>query len=230
MTSRMIIGRNNMAVVALQQGRHRDALGMLRTATMQLNELYQRGEDDDEKVVMRTGADGKARVSCRSLRSCDIGTSGPAQSSNVDDDCLSMFRRAIVLSRRETSLPVIASSVLYNLGLCEHVIGANLNISRKIVAALKFYKMSYQIIEENRHRCSFGDLLVLAVINNIADVSSTLQDSNKSRRWFKFLARILGVANSNSRSLPALDEADYAFFYMNAMLHDGEMLNVAAAA
>ena len=59
---------------------------------------------------------------------------------------------------------------------------------------------------------------------------SLLQDAEKSKRWFKFLARILGVADAETRITPAVSEADYSFFYINAMLHEGDMLNAAAAA
>jgi hypothetical protein len=142
-----------------------------------------------------------------------------------------MFRRAICLPVQEKRLPVVAAVVLYNLALCEHVLGC-FGASRRVVAALKFYKMSYQIIEENRHDFFLGDLLVLAVINNIADAAAQLHESKKSRRWFKFLARIIRAASaaSDGRILPALAEEDYVFFYINAMLRNHDMINVAPAA
>jgi hypothetical protein len=220
---RLIIGQNNQAVAALEHGRHRDALLLMRAATMELNDLYQQGgavEDDSSR----------RQKSSSPLRSGPVGLE-PGATEGDTDDCSSMFRRAICLSRREKRLPVVAAVVLYNLALCEHVLGC-FGASRRVVAALKFYKMSYQIIEENRQHISFGDLLILALINNIADASSRLHQMRKSRRWFKFLARILGVESSSSdgRIQPSLADEDYVFFYINAMLNNHEMSNAAPAA
>jgi hypothetical protein len=219
---RFIIGQNNQAVAALEQGLHRDALLLMRGATMQLNDLYQQGgaEDDSNMRPKRSSP----------LRSGPVG-SKPGDTEYNADDCSSMFRRAIYLSRREKRLPIVAAVLLYNLAICEHVLGC-FGASRRVAAALKFYKMSYQIIEENRHNFCFGDLLVLALVNNIADASAQLQELRKSRRWFKFLSRMIGAASavSDGRILPALAEDEYVFFYTNAMLYSNDMINAAAAA
>lgn len=217
-----VCNQNNLAVAALRQGCYHDALHMIREATVKMNNLY------------RTAASGD------SVRPGEIKESYPIQSSPVgpmwgepttaDQSGSSIFRRAIVLCNQEDSVPAIASVVLFNLGLCQHLLGTKLNSSSRIDAALKFYKMSYQIIEENRRRYMFGDLLVLAVINNIAESLAQSVEVKHARQWFIFLSQILGVATADEKVMPGLAEDDYVFFYINAMLHQGETLNVAPAA
>ena len=90
--------------------------------------------------------------------------------------------------------------------------------------------MSYQIVEENRKSCLFGDLLVLAVINNIAVCAAQSLELKTSRRWFDFLGRVLEAATSDDGILATLEEDDYLFFSLNVLLHQDIVLIASPAA
>ena len=216
-----VINKNNLAAAALRQGHYRDALVVMREATVTLNSIHRRSD-------IRTRYPVRPMDSFPPIQSSPVGPmhGHPA----IESGSSAMFRRAIILSQQEESVQVISAVVLFNLALCHHLIGTSLNSSGRICSALQFYKMSYQIMEENRHLCIFGDLLVLALINNIAEAWAQVCEVRKAREWFDFLSKILGVESDDQRSLPALDEEDYVFFYMNAMLHHGETMDIAPAA
>ena len=212
----VLVQENNLAVTALSYGYYEEAFRIMREATTKLNRMPPPAEN----------------YFCQQRR-----WSYPIQSSPVGPLCgapeqenASMFRRAILLADQEDNVPVVASVVLFNLALCHHIMGTTFNVSKRIGVALRFYRMAYQIIEENRDFCVFGDLLLLAVINNIAESSAQLYEVKRAKKWFTFLSRILGVAATGGRILPALGEDDYVFFYVNAMLHQGDTLTVSPAA
>lgn len=215
-----VVTKNNMAVAALQQGRQGESTSMMRTALSKLNDIYQEAGTEVEMEI-----DGN-KVTSRPLGSVRVAT---PRSPDTNEPFPPFFRRALILSPEELNKPVIAAVVLYNVALSEHLIGFSLNNSRKIASAHMFYKLAYQIIDENKSKCIFEDLLVLAVINNLGDSCSLLYHTKKSKMWFRRLAQILGMTCGDATMAPALDEDDFMFFYLNAMMNQ-DMSNSASAA
>lgn len=260
-----VIAKNNLAAIALENGRHGEALRLMRDATLKLNDWYAQMPQEDEAAA--TAATTKHVVpqdikAAFPLKSCSVGAPVAQEAGNgehavtraaedPDEACSTMFRRAILLSWHEDNMPVVAAVVLYNLALCEHFLGTRFNSPKRIASALKFYKFAYQLIEDNREACLFGDILILAVINNIADCAAQSSENATSQQWFDFLGRVLGSATAHTpgrgddedaeendseedetdrRILPSLDEDDYLFFSVNALLFQGSALISAPAA
>jgi hypothetical protein len=229
-----VITKNNVAVAAVAQGRQRETTRMMRHTLVKLNGLYQHHlEDKDEVMDMDDDShDGPSKRKRPTMACSHPIRSVPIERLNCSSDAFpSMFQRALLLSPEEENIPVIAAVVLFNLALSEHLVGASYNNSKKIASAYRFYNLAYQTIEEHKTKCPFEDLLVLAVVNNLGDTCSQLWQTKRSGMWFNCLAHILGMAASSSgKILPSIDEDDYMFFYLNSMMHQGNMLSAAPAA
>ena len=148
----------------------------------------------------------------------------PLSADSADETCSFMYRKAIAIHQEEDGLAVVSAVVLYNLALCEHLLGTRFYSPKRIASAFKFYKCAYHIIEENRETGSFGDLLILAVINNIAACAAAGMELATSKRWFDFLGHVLEFTT------PQTADDDYVFFSMNAMLNQAIVLISAPAA
>ena len=260
-----VIAKNNLAAIALENGRHGEALRLMRDATLKLNDWSTQSPQEDQTaatIATRKHEDRQEIKTAFPLKSCPVGLPVAHEAGgqeyaviraaeDPDEACPTMYRRSILLSWQEVNMPVVAAVVLYNLALCEHLLGTRFNSPQRIASALKFYKCAYQLIEDNREASSFGDLLILAVINNIADCAAQSLENTTSQRWFDFLGRVLGTATTHAfggeddqdaeqndveegdtdrRILPTLDEDDYLFFSVNALLFQGSVLISAPAA
>ena len=214
-----VVQNNNFAAMAMVRNCHRETAVLMRRTLVKLNELYEIQESKSEMMMDIDNGDFPAKMPVsQPLQSVVVSTR-----PNVSEDSFpSFFRRALLLSPEEESVPLIAAVVLYNLALSEHLLGSSLNNSKKISSAHRFYSLAYQIIEESKSKCAFEDLLVLAVINNLGDTSSQLYQSKRARKWFHCLGHILGMTCSG-KMMPAIQEDDYMFFYLNVMLHQNDI-------
>ena len=227
-----VIHLNNMAAKELANGRYPEAHLLQRSSLMKLEELYHAREESgtaaNTSAADKRMGENPRRQQSRSLETCS--SQEFASLRDLDQECCGVFRRSILLPEDEENLSVLTAVVLFNLALCEHVMGLLNGITRHLHAALKMYRLSYQIIQDNRDSVSFCDLLVLAVINNIAECASQNMEAMMAKQWFDFLGRILGVDRPEIQNMTTLGEKDYSFFFTNAVVQHGSVLLSAPAA
>lgn len=149
----------------------------------------------------------------------------PFACSNCDTEkaTLSIYDRALFVAPDETDTEVLSSVVLFNLGLINNIRGIRRGRSKSFRKALRFYKMSCDVLVQGRKEHSAVGLLLLAIFNNTAHVYAYLLDVEKTRQCLECLRDIL------SNAFEASDD-EYLIFYMNSLMTPGRAISLAPAA
>jgi hypothetical protein len=148
---------------------------------------------------------------------------------------LPLYNRALVVSytaEREE----IAAVVLFNLALIHHIRGITLRRPDHIEKALKIYELAIKILQ--RHDGSMeelliDELLVLAIFFNLGHAQTQLFCNAEAVSSFDFLRHVLRKydnTNAGNHGTYALQDDDLYFFFLNAVIVQGERLTLAPAA
>lgn len=148
----------------------------------------------------------------------------------------------------------LGSIVTYNMALASHRLGVKKGMTSSLLKALHLYKISYHIIHEyvedecNREQHNAAEdhgryfssnlqsngnvaLLLMAIFNNMAHISSLLYRTDDMRNCIETLQSILCDASQtydvNNQSL---DSEEFVVFFMNAMITQETVLSLAPAA
>jgi hypothetical protein len=147
----------------------------------------------------------------------------PIHAKKEDDALILLYNRAIVVFPSEQDKDLLAGVALYNMALVNHCRAIERGASSLLTIALKIYEMAAAIVKDSKDQSGIGDLLELAVYNNMAQIHS-IRFSTED---------MLECLNKTRTSLAAAtDESlvdDYDFFFINTMLQIEE-LTVAPAA
>jgi hypothetical protein len=216
MSTRKVIDLNNSAVTALQQGRDKEAMDLLRAAITDLNGHFD--DDADSSLIKADMKQAKPSIFSVPLWSEE---SFPQRQ---DETSIFMYSQALVLAHADHSKEFIIGVVFYNMALVNHARAFERNTSSLLTVALKFYGMAVAVTQSRKGGANASDYwLLLALYNNMAQVY--LSRASSEKLW-QCLGNIRALLDTD-RTEQVVDVDDYCFFVTNAML---ELRVVAAPA
>jgi hypothetical protein len=265
MNSFQVIEINNSAVAAMQQGRAKESIELLREAIANLKNHFlinkssplsfpsYRGTPlphrpravsdssietppdlsssssslsfNDEEDDYFSAMEIDAKQDQPSLRSVPVYAKTPSHFSTKEDDAVFLlYSRAIIVFPDEQDKELLTGVALYNMALANHCRAIERGTSNLLTVALKIYEMAADIIKDSKIQCGTGDLLQLALFNNMAQIHCI---SFSTEEMFTCLGKTRAIlAAATDESL--LDD-DYNFFFMNTMLQIEELTLAPAA-
>jgi hypothetical protein len=228
MSIRKIIDLNNGAVSALQQGRHKEAVGLLRTAITDLKRRFVLPTSNASSLALIVSSDGKDKDGHSSPIKVDQKQdkhsifSVPIWSEETctrqqDKTSIFMYSQALILADDDHCKELLIGVVFYNMALVNHARAIETEKASLLTAALNFYGVAVAVTQPQSRN---GDVrapdywLLLALYSNMAHI-------HLSRVCYEKLCQCLGYI----RSLLAADIAeqvvdadDYYFFVANSLL------------
>lgn len=115
--------------------------------------------------------------------------------------------------------------ILWNIGLCFHIMGLSKPKSEYLKSALKFYSIACEI--RRRRRQGGLEILDLALQNNIGQIHCEFMDHCKARVCFELVAETLTVLYQKGL-MQGLDPEVCKGFVMNALMPDEPKCSAAA--
>jgi tetratricopeptide (TPR) repeat protein len=229
---------NSRAVLLLQQNRHKDAIGWLRRGLSNLASIEQQQVtyDAQQQNVLTHHASPKcvdamdAEDEERSAYSVEIPEVRDTIISVSPDNVFVVFNRAFHLSddgvKTAADSAKASATLLYNMGLAWHHLGAQENNTDALKKALFAYERAYSALFRQCND-SFSCLVMLALCNNMAHIHSHFFNLEEAKRCRDLIPHILACSSAGNSSMAA---DDYAFFLSEAMLLEGQDLKFAPAA
>jgi hypothetical protein len=185
------------------------------SSSLSLSSLHFDDDEDDDFSAMEIAA----KQDQPSLVSVHV------HAKKEDDDLVLLYNRAIIVVPSEQDKELLTGVVLYNMALVNHSRAIERGTSSLLTVALKIYQMAASIMEDSEDQSGTGDLLQLAVYNNMAQIHSIRFSTEDMFECLNKTRTSLATAADES----FVDEDDYNFFFMNTMLQTEE-LTVAPAA
>jgi hypothetical protein len=244
MNSSKMIDDNNTAVAFLRQGKHKQATDLLRTVIADLKNHFvahnQSVGFSESSFAMESDASSSSssasfndndnfpfidvdQQQCkRSVLSVPLWSDESVARKN-DESLIFLYAQAFVLANIDHRREVLIGVVLYNMALAKHARAIETNRSSLLMVALKMYGMAVAVVKGQTDLGvkSSSYLLLLALYNNMAQISLSCAAAEKLRQCLRNIEALLHV----DRIEQVIDEEDYAFFATNAMLQ----LSVAAS-
>jgi hypothetical protein len=235
MTSCKVIDLNNSAVASLQQGSHKQAIALLRTAIaeiknhcvvhkQQATRVSSSSEtvNSESSVEMHAGADSSSAIKVNQKQDKPAILSVPLWTDTSfeqkdDKTLIFMYAQALVLADVDHRKETLIAVVLYNMALANHALAIASNISKLLAVALKFYGMAVAVLQGQNgdaDNTSFYWLLV-ALHNNMAQIYLSQACSEKLRFCLGNIRSLLFEAHRIGQIIPC---DDYAFFLTNAKI------------
>jgi hypothetical protein len=149
----------------------------------------------------------------------------PVHAKKDDDALVLLYNRAIIVFPSEQDKELLTGVALYNMALVNHSRAIERGTPNLLTIALKIYEMAAAIMKDSKDQNGTGDLLELAVYNNMAQIHSIRFSTEDMLKCLNKTRIFLAAATDES----FVDEDDYNFFFMNTMLQIEE-LTVAPAA
>jgi tetratricopeptide (TPR) repeat protein len=216
--------RLSLAVASLCNERYAESLAIFRSA---LKELLSWVGDEDETMEAKSQLAELKMVAVPVLSSRLEG-----KELHFDDHHAFSLYGSVLMVDRDTSVAVLSSSddvnhlaamILYNMGLIYHLMAVRSSKSRAVNfnKALRMYEHSAEVIEKSCN-ISFGQLLCLAVANNMAHVHAYFFNMSQVRRYVDIISSTL-AGNSTV-------EEEHVHFRMNVVVTKGHNELAAAAA
>jgi hypothetical protein len=134
--------------------------------------------------------------------------------STSPDNSFDFYNRAFVLASSsvngEIHECVMSAIMLYNMALTYHSSAVRTGTTRKLHRALKLYRMSFRVLQENSDiSCDMVDLLLLALINNMGFIYSHFYDWDEMKKSHEVLHSLFMSTCDISNGLKA---KEYTFF------------------
>jgi hypothetical protein len=213
MSTRNIIDLNNGAVSALQQGRYKEAIGLLRTATTYIKNGFvsSDGKDNDGQSSPIKVDEEQDMPSIFSVRIWNEETCARHQ----DKTSIFMYSQALVLGHDDHCKELLTGVVFYNMALVNHARGIEIEKACLLTAALNFYGMAVAVTHTRNGDVRASDhWLLLALYSNMAHI-------HLSRVCNEKLSQCLGNVRlllANDTAEQVVDADDYYFFLANSLL------------
>jgi hypothetical protein len=250
MNTRKFIDLNNRAVTSLQQGRHKEAIDLLKTVITDFNDnfidhnllsetdlpnpsatmldvpssatLVSSKEKDADENFSHIAVDQQAQAKT-SICSVPLW-SAEESSSRQDETSIFMYSEAFVLVHTDHCKELPLGVILYNMALVNHARAIERNTSSPLTVALKLYGMALAVTQCRKGGIYGSDYwLLLALYSNMAQIYLSRACSDKLSQCLGSMHTLLAA----NRADQAVDVDAYAFFFANAML---ELRVVAAPA
>jgi hypothetical protein len=184
--------------------------------------VYFNDEQDDSLSAMEIDAKQNQPL----LLSVPIHAKTSSQVLATEDDALVLlYDRAIVIFPCEQDKELLAGVVLYNMALVNHSRAIERCTSSLLTVALKTYEMAAAIMRDAKDQSTTGDLLQLAIYNNMAQIHSIRFSAEDMFECLDVTRTFLFTATDES----SVAEVDSNFFYMNTMLQIEEFTLAPAA-
>jgi hypothetical protein len=240
-THKILIGLNNRAVASLQQGRHKEALDLLRAAMADLKDQFVVRSFSSETVLpnpsvtMSEVASSTRLVSSNekdydehsshmevedqkqdkpSIFSVPLWTED-SSTRRQGDTSIFMYAQALVLAHTDHCKELLAGVVFYNMALVNHDRAIERNASSLLTIALKFYGMAVAVTQSRDGGANASDSwLLLALYTNMAQIYLSQVCSEKLCLCLGNIRTLLDT----DRVEHVIDGDDYSFFLANAML------------
>jgi tetratricopeptide (TPR) repeat protein len=235
---------NSRAVLLLQQNRHMDAICWLRRGLRNLASLEHLTYDahDQQNVYTHHASlkcvdsmDMDVKREQRLAYSANVPAVRDTIMSDSPDNVFVVFHRAFLLSdygelSASVNSTIASATLLYNMGLAWHQLGAQENNTAALKKALFAYEMAYSALSQQSQQQgndNFSYLVMLALCNNMAHVHFHFSNLEKAKKCRDLIPQILACSSPGIYSM-ATD--DYDFFLSEAMLLKGQCLKFAPAA
>jgi hypothetical protein len=250
MNAHKLIDLNNCAVASLQEGRHNEALDLLKAAIADLKENFVVRPFSSETKLPNPSVIMPDAPSSAVLASCDE-KDDPGHSSHMEVDqkqgkpsifsvplwteesftrrqqeetSIFMYSKALVLVHTDHCEGLLIGVVLYNMALVKHARAIERNTSSLLTVALKFYGMAVVAVTQSRNggANASDDWLLLALYTNMAHIYLSQACSEKLCQCLGNIRTLLDA----DRAEQVVDVDGYSFFLINVML---QFLKVVAA-
>jgi hypothetical protein len=183
--------------------------------------LHFNNEEDDYFSAMEIDATQRQP----SLLGVPVHAEISSHFSRKEDDALVLFyNRAIIISPSEQDKELLAGVVLYNMALVNHCRAIERNTSSLLTVALNIYEMAAAIMTDSKDQGGIGDLLQMAIYNNMAQIHSIRFSTENMFECLDETRTFLAAATVES-----LSDEDYNFFSTNTMLRIKELTLAPAA-
>jgi hypothetical protein len=208
-TTLKITDLNNGAVSALQQGRHKDAICLLRTA---LADLKKRFVVPAPSIAIQPNAPSEDKPSIFSEPIWSEETSTQQQ----DKTSIFMYSQALVLADDEDHCKeLLIGVVFYNMALVNHARAIETGKASLLTAALNFYGMAVAIAQSRNGGVKASDYwLHLAVSNNMAHIYLSQACSERLCQCLENIRSLLAT----DIAAEVVDAGDHYFFVANCLL------------
>ena len=217
MSTLKITDLNNGGVSALQQGRHKDAVCLLRTALADLKERFVVPAPSSSIQPPNALSQDKPSIFSEPIWNEETTT------QQQDKTSIFMYSQALVLADDEDHCKeLLVGVVFYNMALVNHARAIETGKASLLTAALNFYGMAVAVTQSrNDVTQSRNDgvnasdyWLLLAVSNNMAHIYLT---QVCSERLCQCLDNIRSLLATNI-AVEVVDAGDYYFFVANSLL------------
>jgi hypothetical protein len=229
-----IVDMNAKGVALSQQNNLDEATNSFRRALACLFELVETKEDSNAHHHRTTT--GTAKKICSGTKLTDTSESMQTkivESISIDhpqsatktnylstspDNSFDFYNRAFVLNSssangeevHECVMTVMTAIMLYNKALTYHTNAVRSGATKKLHRALKLYRMSFRVLQENPDiSCDMVDLLLLALVNNMGFIYSHFYDWAEMKKSHEILHSLFMSTCDISNSLEA---EEYTFF------------------
>jgi ribosomal protein S15P/S13E len=183
--------------------------------------LHFNDEENDCFSVMEIDAKQKQP----SLLSVPVHAKTSSHFSTKEDDALVLvYNRAIIVFPGEQDKDLLAGVVLYNMALVNHCRAIERCTSSLLTVALNIYEMAAVIMKDSKGKSGTGDLLQLAIYNNMAQIHSIRFSTEDMFECLDETRTFLAAATDES-----LFDDDCNFFSANTMLQIEELTLAPAA-
>jgi hypothetical protein len=178
-------------------------------------------EEDDYFSAMEIDA----KQDQPSLLSVPVHAKTSSQFSTKEDDALVLlYNRAILVFPDEQDKELLTGVALYNMALVNHCRAIERGTSSLLTVALNIYEMAAAIMKDAKIQSGTGDLLQLALYNNMAQIHSISFATEEMFTCLDKTRTFLAAATDES-----LLDYDYDFFFTNTMLQIEELILAPAA-
>jgi hypothetical protein len=197
-------------------------ISVASVATSFSSSLYPDDEVDDGFSAMEIND----KQDQPSLRSVPVYINTSFHSPTKEDDALVLlYNRAIIVPNDAQGRELLTGVALYNMALVNHCRAIERGgTSRLLAVALKIYEMAAAIIQDSKGQSGTGNLLQLAVYNNMAQIHSIRFATEEMFECLNKTRNFLAAATDE-----ILLDDEYTIFFANTILQIVE-LTVAPAA
>jgi tetratricopeptide (TPR) repeat protein len=130
--------------------------------------------------------------------------------STSPDNAFQFYNRAFALTsssiKEEVHDSVMAAILLYNMALAYHSKAMRTCATKELYRALKLYRMSFDVLQDNsKISCDMVNLLLLALINNMGFIHSHIYDWDEMKNSYEVLHSLFMATCDISNNLEAED-------------------------
>lgn len=119
-----------------------------------------------------------------------------------------------------------SASIVWNMGLCFHIMGLTSPNSHHLQRALKFYNI-VRAIRDSRSECGAADVIDLAVLNNMGQIHCEFLEYREAQLCFGLVSEHLTLLH-HTGFISMVDKRDCDGFVMNILMADQPMCSAAA--